>query len=202
MVPPHNTTHKRVLIEIVFDFRHHMFSTARRLPVSSTQTARRCLPVYLKFIRIERIECPNHTALPWAFSKTHSKCEADKMKGSGGMWAKDRWTHRQKSPRLGRGWICCQFEQFLSLSIYCLYRGPAAIRLPQHRHGSPAEGGGADEDGHHAVRCQRHPRPRDLLVQRLPARGPQHQPRPHQTASIRWDGWRLSVRPFNLPISK
>lgn len=38
-----------------------------------------------------------------------------------------------------------------------LFRGPVAIRLPQHRHGSPAEGGGADKDSHHAVRCQRHP---------------------------------------------
>ncbi len=71
--------------------------------------------------------------------------------------------------------------------VMCLHpsRGPAAIWLPQYRHGSPAEGGGADEDGHHVVRCQRHPRPRDLLVQRLFACRPQRQPGSHQTAPIR-----------------
>lgn len=73
---------------------------------------------------------------------------------------------------------------------FCLhpFRGPAAIGLPQHRHGSSAEGGGTDEDGHHAVRRQRHPWPGDLLVQRLPPRRSQRQPGPHQTAPIRWDG--------------
>lgn len=91
---------------------------------------------------------------------------------------------------------------FHYLNIYCLYlhRGPVAIRLPQYRHGAPAEGGGADTDGHHAVRCQWHPRPGDLLVQRLPARGPQQQPRSHQAAPIRWERCWRSVWWFSLPI--
>lgn len=79
------------------------------------------------------------------------------------------------------------FFVFFSLSFISCFRGPAAIWLPQHRHGSPAEGGGAHKDGHYAVRRQRHPRPGDLLVQGLPARGPQQQPGSHQTAPIRWD---------------
>lgn len=76
---------------------------------------------------------------------------------------------------------------FVLLCFFSCFRGPAAIWLPQYRHGSPAEGGGAHEDGHYAVRRQRHPRPGDLLVQGLPARGAQQQPGSHQTAPIRWD---------------
>ncbi|KAG5851440.1 hypothetical protein ANANG_G00093420 [Anguilla anguilla] len=52
-------------------------------------------------------------------------------------------------------------------------RGPPPFRVPQHRHGPPAEGGGAHPHCHHAVRGQRQPRPGNTLVQGLPARRPQ-----------------------------
>lgn len=74
----------------------------------------------------------------------------------------------------------------LLLSYWC-FRGPPAIWLPQHRHGPPAEGGGAHPDGDDAVRRQWYSRPGDLLVQGLPARGAQQQPGSHQAAPIRWD---------------
>lgn len=77
-------------------------------------------------------------------------------------------------------------------------RGPAALRLPQHRHGPAAEGGGENQNRHHAVRRQRDPRSRDLLVQGLPPRGAGAQPRANQAAAIRYSRRSESFIRMNL----
>lgn len=63
--------------------------------------------------------------------------------------------------------------------FFIWHRGPDPSRLPHHRHGTPAEGRGANTHRNDAVRGERQPRPRDLLVQRLPPCGHQQQQRPH-----------------------
>lgn len=70
--------------------------------------------------------------------------------------------------------------------VLCVFaRGPDSSWIPHHRHGTPAEGGGEDAHGHHAVCRQWQPRPRDSLVQRLPPCGYRKQQRPHQAAALR-----------------
>lgn len=71
----------------------------------------------------------------------------------------------------------CSTSHLNNLFAMCLTsvsRGPAAPWFPHHRHGSTAEGGGANAHCHHAVCRQWQPRPGHLMVQRLPA-GQHHQ---------------------------
>lgn len=71
------------------------------------------------------------------------------------------------------------------LIVLLPHRGPDPPRFPLHRHGPPAEGGGENPYGHHAVCSQWKPRPRDLLVQGLPACGHRQQQWTHKTAAVR-----------------